>query len=105
VRERLAEIINREADLTVCGEAEERHEALAAISAKRPDLAIIDLTLKNSDGMELIKDIRSRWPKLRMNRSTRSGPSAPARWAISPNKRRRATSWWPSAGCWRAPFT
>ena len=66
VRERLAEIINREADLTVCGEAEERHEALAAISAKRPDLAIIDLTLKNSDGMELIKDIRSRWPKLRM---------------------------------------
>ena len=66
VRERLAEIINREADLTVCGEAEDRHEALAAISAKRPDLAIIDLTLKNSDGMELIKDIRSRWPKLRM---------------------------------------
>jgi DNA-binding NarL/FixJ family response regulator len=66
VRERLAEIINREADLTVCGEAEDRHEALAAVLAKRPNLVIIDLTLKNSDGMELIKDIRSRWPKLRM---------------------------------------
>src|ERR1017187_532039 len=66
VRERLAEIINREADLTVCGEAEDRHEALAAIPTKRPDLAIVDLTLKNSDGLELIKDIRVRWPKVRM---------------------------------------
>jgi len=66
VRERLAEIINREADLTVCGEAEDRHEAIAAIAARRPDLAIVDLTLKNSDGLELIKDIRSRWPKVRI---------------------------------------
>jgi DNA-binding NarL/FixJ family response regulator len=66
VRERLAEIINREADLTVCGEAEDRHEAIAAIPTKRPDLAIVDLTLRNSDGLELIKDIRVRWPKVRM---------------------------------------
>jgi DNA-binding NarL/FixJ family response regulator len=66
VRERLAEIINREADLMVCGEAEDRHEALVAVPAKHPQLVIIDLTLKNSDGLELIKDIRSRWPKLRM---------------------------------------
>ena len=66
VRERLTEIINREADLMVCGEAEDRHEALAAITAKQPDLAIIDLALKNSDGLELIKDIRPRWPALRM---------------------------------------
>jgi DNA-binding NarL/FixJ family response regulator len=66
VRERLAEIINREADLVVCGEAEDRQAAIDAILAKPPDLAIIDLTLKNSDGLELIKDIRVRWPKLRM---------------------------------------
>src|SRR5664280_1288768 len=66
VRERLAEIINREADLMVCGEAEDRHEALVAVPAKHPQLVIIDLTPKNSDGLELIKDIRSRWPKLRM---------------------------------------
>ncbi len=46
VRERLTEIINREADLMVSGEAEDRHQALAAIAAKQPDLAIIDLTLK-----------------------------------------------------------
>ncbi|MGO8927394.1 MAG: response regulator [Limisphaerales bacterium] len=66
VRERLTEIINREADLTVCGEAEDRHEAIAAIPSKRPDLAIVDLTLKNSDGLELVKDIHARWPKVRM---------------------------------------
>ena len=66
VRERLAEIINREPDLHVCGEAEDRHEALQAVEAKRPDLVIVDLTLKTSDGLELIKDIHSRWASLRM---------------------------------------
>ena len=66
VRERLAEIINREADLMVCGEAEDRSEALEVVKARRPGLVIVDLTLKNSDGLELIKDIRSRWPSLRM---------------------------------------
>ncbi len=64
VRERLAEIINREPDLTVCGEAENRSEALDAISASPPSLALVDLTLKDSDGLELIKDIRSRWPNM-----------------------------------------
>jgi DNA-binding NarL/FixJ family response regulator len=66
VRERLAEIINREKDLIVSGEAEDRQEALEAILASPPDLVIIDLTLKHSDGLELIKDIHARWPELRM---------------------------------------
>ena len=66
VRERLAEIINRETDLHVCGEAEDRHDALELVKARRPGLVIVDLTLKNSDGIELIKDIHSEWPSLRM---------------------------------------
>jgi DNA-binding NarL/FixJ family response regulator len=66
VRERLSEVINREPDLIVSSEAEDRHEALAAISARPPDLVIVDLTLKNSDGLELIKDIHVRWPRMRM---------------------------------------
>jgi DNA-binding NarL/FixJ family response regulator len=66
VRERLAEIINGEADLTVCGEAEERHEAIEVIKAKHPDFVIVDITLRSSDGLDLIKDIHSRWPGLRM---------------------------------------
>lgn len=66
VRERLAEIINREPDLAVCGEAEDRSSALVAMEALLPDLVIIDITLKNSDGLELIKDVRSRRPGLLM---------------------------------------
>jgi DNA-binding NarL/FixJ family response regulator len=64
VRERLAEVIQRESDLVVCGEAEERLRALEIIAATQPHLAIVDLTLKHSHGMELIKDIRSRYPNL-----------------------------------------
>ena len=66
VRERLAEIIESEPDLVVCGEAEDRHEALAAIARTHPDLALIDLTLKSSHGLELITDIHARHPRLRM---------------------------------------
>jgi DNA-binding NarL/FixJ family response regulator len=66
VRERLGDVINREKELVVCGEAEERHQAIELISRTPPDLAIIDITMKNSDGLELIKDIHARWPKLPM---------------------------------------
>ena len=66
VRERLAELINREPDLSVCAEAEDRHQAIERIKARHPDLVIVDITLKNSDGVELIKDIHSRWPGLLM---------------------------------------
>src|SRR5260221_13231848 len=62
VRERLTEVINREADLMVCAEAEDRSEAIETIKDRQPQLVIVDLTLKNSDGVELIKDIHSRWP-------------------------------------------
>lgn len=66
IRERLTEVLNREKDLCVCGEAEDRHQALRAIETKRPHLVLIDLKLKNSDGLELIKDIHARRPKLLM---------------------------------------
>ncbi|MGA2656134.1 MAG: response regulator transcription factor [Verrucomicrobiota bacterium] len=62
VRQALREIISRERDLAVCGEADDRERALAAMAACQPDLAILDLALKNSDGLELIKDIRLRYP-------------------------------------------
>lgn len=66
VRERLAEVFSREPDLMVCGEADSRHGALEAIADTAPDLALLDLTLKHSDGLELIKDIRARWPGLKI---------------------------------------
>jgi DNA-binding NarL/FixJ family response regulator len=64
VRDGFAEVINREPDLTVCAAAEDTTGALKAIETFAPNLAIVDLTLKNSSGMELIKDIHTRWPNL-----------------------------------------
>lgn len=64
VRDGFSDIINREPDLIVCAVAEDRAGAVSAIEQFAPHLAVIDLTLKNSSGMELIKDVHVRWPKL-----------------------------------------
>src|SRR5689334_6912491 len=64
VRERLAELINEEPDLNVCGEAEDARQALKAVDELRPDLAIVDITLKDTYGIELIKQLKERHPKL-----------------------------------------
>jgi DNA-binding NarL/FixJ family response regulator len=64
VRERLAELINRELDLVVCGEAEDGHGALEAAESLFPDVAIVDISLKDTYGIELIKDLKTRQPEL-----------------------------------------
>lgn len=64
VRDGLAEAINREADLKVCAVAEDRAGALKAVQDTSPGLAVIDLTLKDSSGLELIKDLQVQWPEL-----------------------------------------
>lgn len=64
VRQGLKQLIGSESDLAVCGEAETAREALEQIEALKPDMAVIDLSLKDSNGLELIKDIRVRFPDL-----------------------------------------
>src|SRR5215207_5031221 len=64
VRERLGELIALEADLEVCGEAEDVQAALEAVAATQPDIAIVDISLKDSYGIELIKDLKERHPNL-----------------------------------------
>jgi DNA-binding NarL/FixJ family response regulator len=64
VRQGLAQLINREADLAVCGEAGEASAALQAIAGARPDILIIDISLSGPDGLELLKNIRERFPHL-----------------------------------------
>ncbi len=64
VRQGLTLLINQEADLTVCGEAEEMHSALSAIQATRPDILIVDISLNGPDGLELLKNIRLTSPRL-----------------------------------------
>jgi DNA-binding NarL/FixJ family response regulator len=64
VRERLSELINEEPDLIVCGEAEDGHGALDAVEKQKPDVAVVDITLKDTYGIELIKDLKIRHPNL-----------------------------------------
>jgi DNA-binding NarL/FixJ family response regulator len=62
VREGLANLINQQDDLTVCGEAEDAAQALAGIGVARPDLALIDISLKTASGLELVKDLGVHFP-------------------------------------------
>jgi DNA-binding NarL/FixJ family response regulator len=66
VRLGLAEVINRETDLTVCGEAAEVTEAMRKMEASHPDVVIIDISLEGESGIELIEHIRARWPSVKM---------------------------------------
>jgi DNA-binding NarL/FixJ family response regulator len=66
VREQLAKVINGQLDVCVCAEAGDHHGALEAIAAREPVLAVIDLNLNGSSGLDLIKDIRARHPTLFM---------------------------------------
>ncbi|HYR57860.1 MAG TPA: response regulator transcription factor [Chthoniobacteraceae bacterium] len=66
VREALAMRIDREADLTVCATIDKARQALGAIEKHQPDLAIIDLSLPDGHGLEVLKDLRSTHPELRV---------------------------------------
>jgi DNA-binding NarL/FixJ family response regulator len=64
VREWLANLIQQQPDLVVCGEAATRVQALRAISELKPNVAIVDIALKDSSGLELIKDLTEACPDI-----------------------------------------
>ncbi len=64
LREGVAQRINRETDLVVCAEAASAAEALEAVAAHEPDMAVVDISLGGKNGIELIKDLKVRQPKL-----------------------------------------
>src|SRR5580700_3703776 len=58
VRQGLALLIDREADLSVCGEAEGARSAFHAIATLRPDIVLLDISLSGPDGLDVLKEIR-----------------------------------------------
>jgi DNA-binding NarL/FixJ family response regulator len=62
VREWLTNLINQQPDLAVCGESENAPQALQAIAIAKPDVAIVDISLKDSSGIGLIKDLKASQP-------------------------------------------
>src|SRR5262245_16655587 len=66
VRDGLNRLISKQRDLMCCGEAATAAETQAAVARHKPDLVILDLRLKGSDGLELIKSLRAQVPDLRI---------------------------------------
>lgn len=66
VRQGIKMLAEQEPDMEVCGEAESASDALRLIEKTTPDVAIVDLTLKDSFGLQLIKDIRRDCPRTRV---------------------------------------
>jgi DNA-binding NarL/FixJ family response regulator len=64
VRQGLAQMLNQEMDLMVCGEAEDTQQALEAIAALQPHLVLVDLSLKGGSGFELIRALKARQSSL-----------------------------------------
>src|ERR1035438_7998421 len=64
VRQGLGLLIEREADLTVCGEADCAHSAFQAISTLQPDIVVLDISLNGPDGLDVLKEIRMKTANL-----------------------------------------
>ena len=58
-REQLAHLINKADDMKVCGQTDNIRDGLALIKQTQPSIAIIDVTLRGSSGLELLKDLRA----------------------------------------------
>ena len=59
-RERLASIIAKRGDMCVCGEADNVNDAIACAEATQPNIAIVDITLRGSNGLDFLKDLKAR---------------------------------------------
>lgn len=66
VREGLAALISSAPDLEICGEASGTIEARQLVAAARPDVAIVDLTLNDGNGLELIKEFKAEYPEMKL---------------------------------------
>ena len=64
VRQGLRRVMENEDDLTVCGEAETTQDARIAIRELHPDVVIADISLRESDGIELVRHVRAHHPHL-----------------------------------------
>jgi DNA-binding NarL/FixJ family response regulator len=64
VREFLATLIEQQPDLTICGQADDPRSALTGIAATEPDVAVVDLSLGERSGLELIRQLKTSHPRV-----------------------------------------
>lgn len=66
VRQGYGQLIGNHSDLEVCASVSSGREALEQAKATDPDLAIVDITLKDSHGIELVKELHAQYPELKI---------------------------------------
>ncbi len=64
VREWLANVINQQEDLMVCGQTEGREGCIEAMEKRRPDVAVLDISLKDCSGFDLIAEVKGHFPQM-----------------------------------------
>jgi DNA-binding NarL/FixJ family response regulator len=66
VRQGLSLNLATQPDFEVCGEVETEHEALEMVEKMQPDLMLIDISLRSGNGIEVIKQVKNRHPRIKM---------------------------------------
>src|SRR5687768_10812840 len=64
LRRGLVQMINAEADMLVVGEAEDAARGFDLVGRLNPDIAVVDISLKTGNGIELVKNVKARYPEL-----------------------------------------
>jgi DNA-binding NarL/FixJ family response regulator len=62
----LAQLVSHEKDMEVCGDAADVDVALQKIEETAPDLVVVDISLTSSNGIDLIKRVRTKYPQIKM---------------------------------------
>ena len=65
VREGLTNLINQQPDLEICGEAASEPMALQLIGSLLPDIAVVDISLENGSGIELVNNVKAIHPAVK----------------------------------------
>jgi DNA-binding NarL/FixJ family response regulator len=64
LRQGISLLINNDPEMEVCGETDSADTALDSIAAAQPDIAILDISLQGASGLELLKSLKARFPRL-----------------------------------------
>ena len=112
VRKGLAQLIAHEPDIEMVGGTDNVVDALRQVAELHPDLVVVDMSLKESHGLELLAQIKAQFvdvrtlvwsmfdEKIYAERALRAVP-----WATSTSRNRTASCWPPSGRCWPASCT
>jgi DNA-binding NarL/FixJ family response regulator len=66
VRHGIKLMINAEADLTICGEAQTEQQARRLVRELKPDAIVVDLSLEEGDGFNIVRDVAAHFPEIRV---------------------------------------